>query len=468
MPEPSRLAILAEPLRPGANSPRCTIVCRLAIFACVGLALVVSMLHGAFREPVVAMDDRQQQGGGPSQLFVQSMARSLQHMHSSSARNIVPPGFRGLLFARSGNTEKAGLPKAMASNDAGPVISLHPAAVPSIRKAGPAEIESEQADMLRALMNEKHSVFDSSLDRTLGELSDERDEEERQEQKLQRTEDESDFDVAFRKRKGEIRRTGRQLIVTELLYLKTCMKFKQKGVPMVPSLKTGGDALFGAIDSEAFTTEVHTEGATKLIMQRLFDTFGPKILAAPATDASREVVKIALLEAARTYSEFCVVGYSLRSANRRFQLHKIMGNVVAQGELDSENRANAFAENGRTTHSLKHYMSSIGPDELDRMSKIDSVEARSALELQVAALFGDLSALTDEYHNALRVGTQEGHHHDLGQAIEDGEVQSIRLTTEDLARLMLEAAAFGALLNDAEKQISSIYELTPLRKKAAH
>ncbi|CAK8998232.1 Uncharacterized protein SCF082_LOCUS5549, partial [Durusdinium trenchii] len=40
-------------------------------------------------------------------------------------------------------------------------------------------------------------------------------------------------------------------------------------------------------------------------------------------------------------------------------------------------------------------------------------------------------------------------------------VESLRLTSDDLRRLVLEAVAYGSLLNDSEKQFDSIYELTP-------
>jgi hypothetical protein len=464
MPDPNRFVALADPdaLHIGANDPRCAIAGRLTILAGVVLAMVTCLQRVTIREPAEDMD-WQQPGRRPSQLFAQPMTGGQQRLQSMM--NFAPPAFRGLLPKPMGITKKVTVwpIKALGSDGAVRSITLNPAAKPNIRKAGPAEVSSEQAETLRALMNEKHMVFDSSVDRALEALSEQQEEEEGQQLKLQRTADESEFEVALRKRTDEIRRNERQRIVTELLYLKACNKFKRLLVPMVPSLKAGGDALFGTIDPKSLTSDVHTEDATKLVMQRLFDTFGPKILAAPDANDAKEVVKIALIEVARSYSEFSVIGYSLRNANRRFQLDKMMESVGVQGEQDRA--ADTFAEDGRITKSLKQYISSLEPDELERMSIVNSVEARMALELQVAGLFGDLSILTDKYQIALsKVKSEADHHNKLGQAIENGEVESIRLTTGDLARLMLEAAAFGALLNDAEKQINSIYELTPLHQ----
>jgi hypothetical protein len=148
-----------------------------------------------------------------------------------------------------------------------------------------------------------------------------------------------------------------------------------------------------------------------------------------------QVVKIALFEVFRMYLDFCTVGYSLRSANTRFQLTKLLGGVGDQGEYAT--------------------ISSLGPGELERMSLEISVEARMAMELQFTGLFGDVIDLESKFN---KLSDR------LGQAIEDGDVANLRLSTVDLVRLMLEAAAYGALLNDAEKQINCVYELEPLNQ----
>jgi hypothetical protein len=379
-------------------------------------------------------------------------------------RTRTPQTFRGLLPAQTGKANRAWQANAYGSGEVEPpVITLHPGKKPNMRMAGPAEVHSEQADIMRSLMNEKHMIFDASVDKELKELSHQKEQEETQQLKPA---DGSDFDAALRRRVDEVHRQERQSIVTELLYLKACYLFKRLQVPMVPSLKAGGDAEFGRINPESLTVHVHTEDASMLVLERLFDTFGPKILATPSIDAV-EVVKISLLEVARTYAEFCLHGYSLRNTNKRFRLEKLMGNAGVLGKPESGHGTPSSTEDksdGIATQSLKHYIASLGPEVLQRMSLVSSAEARRAMELQVTALFGDLRVLQEKYERFSKGSSPEEHNRNLGQAIEDGEVESLRLTTEDLARLMLEAAAYGALLNDAEKQINYIYELTPLHQ----
>jgi len=87
--------------------------------------------------------------------------------------------------------------------------------------------------------------------------------------------------------------------------------------------------------------------------------------------------------------------------------------------------------------------------------------ARKAIELQVTALFGDLKVLRDKFVNALDMGTsREDRRLKLMQAIADNKVESIRISSQEFQRLVLEAVAFGSLLNDAKKQVNTIYELT--------
>merc|ERR1740129_1270449 len=93
---------------------------------------------------------------------------------------------------------------------------------------------------------------------------------------------------------------------------------------------------------------------------------------------------------------------------------------------------------------------------------IASVEAQMSMETQVTALFGDLRVLKEKLVNSLGVVTSnEEATQKLEQALQQGEVESLRITSDDLRRLVLEAVAFGALLNDQEKQVDTIYELTP-------
>merc|ERR1712118_387522 len=84
------------------------------------------------------------------------------------------------------------------------------------------------------------------------------------------------------------------------------------------------------------------------------------------------------------------------------------------------------------------------------------------MELQITALFGDLRALKEKFVSALgQVTSPEEAQRKLVQAVLNDEVETVRLTSDDLTRLVLEAVAYGSLLNDAEKQLNMVYELTP-------
>jgi len=43
----------------------------------------------------------------------------------------------------------------------------------------------------------------------------------------------------------------------------------------------------------------------------------------------------------------------------------------------------------------------------------------------------------------------------------------MRITSEDMTRLVLEAVAFGTLLNDSEKQVDAVYQLTAVASGGA-
>lgn len=97
-----------------------------------------------------------------------------------------------------------------------------------------------------------------------------------------------------------------------------------------------------------------------------------------------------------------------------------------------------------------------------------------SMELQITAVFGDIRVLTEELHAAYAARStvtipndlvltvfSEERHHIVKQAMDNKEVKSLRITPNDLERLIREAQAFGSLLNDAENEMNSIYALTP-------
>merc|ERR1719235_2624079 len=165
-----------------------------------------------------------------------------------------------------------------------------------------------------------------------------------------------------------------------------------------------------------------------------------------------------------------LLGYSLRNFDARFQVEKLMYNAGAWGHGESLNEwddedpteKNPFAKDSRAAERMENYISSFGPEEARRMTSVASVEARMAMEMHISSLFGDLSKLQEEVQSAVGVvsSVQEANLK-LMQAVAGHKVKTLRITSDDLTRLVLEAMAYGALLRDAENHVSSTYELTP-------
>lgn len=331
--------------------------------------------------------------------------------------------------------------------------------MPEIWRAGPAEVYSGQAQKALYLMRENPALFDSAVEEELEALAIQRDEEEDQKAQLENDGIKEDT-LVLRRRMDEVREAERTRIVTELLYLKVCRKFKQLQVPLIPPLKAGGDIKFGAIDLKGLTSDIYSKDALELVREHLFHIIGQRGSTSFGTGTA--VVQISLFQAGQVYGMSALFGYYLRRVDARYQLEKLAGNFGAWGEEAPKEEESPFATDKEGFDSLQGYINSFGPDEVQRMTTIASVEAQMAMESQVAALFGDLRTLKEKLMEVLgMVSSNEEATRKLEEAIQNNEVESLRITSDDLRRLVLEAVAYGSLLNDSEKQIDSFYELTP-------
>ncbi|CAE7311061.1 unnamed protein product, partial [Symbiodinium pilosum] len=329
--------------------------------------------------------------------------------------------------------------------------------LPEKWKAGPAEVYTGLAQKSYYLMKENPVLFDMTVDEDLEKLQVEKEDEEKQKKDL---EDAKEDTLVLRKRIEEVKMNERIRAVTELLYLKVCRKFQQLQVPLIPQLKEGGDVRFGNIDLKGLTTDIYSADALELVRDHLFRIIGQQG-GNPSFAGGMGVVQIALFQAGQVYAMSAMFGYYLRRVDQRYQLEKLAGTFGAWGEA-AEAASNPFSQDPGAADSLKAYISSFGPDEVQSMWAVTSAEAQLAMEMQVTGLFGDLRALKDKLVTALgMVNSPEEATMKLEQAIKAKEVESLRITSDDLRRLVLEAVAFGSLLNDSEKQFDSIYELTP-------
>lgn len=133
---------------------------------------------------------------------------------------------------------------------------------------------------------------------------------------------------------------------------------------------------------------------------------------------------------AQVYWTSSLFGYSLRQAELRFALEK------AAGEAES---------------TLSEYVTKLGVEEVLLLSSGMSLEARQAIEEQVAQLFGDPQELWQRLQSVLGpVLGSDNDLHRLRQAMKDGQVEAAPVTVSQLRHLALEGLAFGFLLGNAE------------------
>jgi len=332
-------------------------------------------------------------------------------------------------------------------------------ALPEKWKVGNVQVYSGQAQKAMYLMAENPILFDSTVEEELELLQSQAEEEERQKNALEATTKEDT--LVLRRRMDEVRRGDRMRIVTELLYLKVCRRFEQLKVPLIPPLKAGGDVKLGAVNLKGLTTDIYSADALELVRDHLFRIIGQQ--GSASFMGGLAVVQIALYQAGQVYAMSSLFGYYLRRVDARYQLEMLAGNFQAGGDVSpSDAGKDPFEGDEGAVQSLKDYIAGFGPQEVQRMTTIASVEAQMAMESQVTALFGDLRVLKEKLVNTLgRVRSNEEANEKLQRAIRENEVESLRITSDDLRRMVLEAVAYGALLNDSEKQVDSIYELTP-------
>jgi len=287
-------------------------------------------------------------------------------------------------------------------------------------------------------MKANPELVDTSIEQELERLTEQRDQELREEE--QQAEVAEKDALVLRSRVKEVREKERTRVVTELLYLKVCQTFIRLETPLVDSMQSGGVVSFGKNVKLEGLYDIYSKDALELVREHLFQIIGQN------SDMAMSVVQIALFQAGQVYAMSALFGYYVRRVDARYQLEKLLNFNVSDGDGDG----------------LKFYVSNFGPDEMTQMTKIASAEAKLAMERQVSALFGDLRDLKEKLLEAVgMVASNQEASMKLQEAIENQEVQSMRITSSDLKRMVLEAVAFGALLYDSEKQVDGLYELTP-------
>lgn len=347
-------------------------------------------------------------------------------------------------------------------------------------RAGPADVWSGPAQ--RVLLQLKHDplllLFDATVREELMALQHQRQRDERR--AAERGAAGADR-LALRKRVGEVLEKERMRIAAELLYLMICGGFKHLQVPLISSLTAGGEVNFGKGGEQLRgLTELYSLDALMLVRDHLFLVIGDQV-----TDPA--AVHISLFQAGQVYAMSSLFGYYLRSADARYQLEKLVGSLGACLRHDADKTSTSETSRGVhrrpaprwmeprwaegeaiATQSLKEYLAGFGPEAMQRITTAASAEAQVTTEVQVSALFGDLRVLKRRILEVVgEVSSREEAQKKLRLAIEQGRVKSISITGDDLRRVILEAVAFGALLYDSEREVGSVYELTPGNERHA-
>lgn len=314
----------------------------------------------------------------------------------------------------------------------------------SLLRVGPADVATGQAQRALYLLGSEPALFEAAVEEELRRL-----EAQRNLETTAPPADPSPFPdkdaLVLRQRVLEVKSRDRARVATELLYLKVCGAFLELGVPLSPSLREGGAVNLGSWNLASLTSGLYSKEALELLREHLL-----RVIGSPQSMSRTTVVHIALFQASQVYAMSALFGYYLRRVEARFRLEKLVSGTDLADDVVEE-----FA-------SLKDYVSAFGPDEVQRMTSFVSVEAQLALERQVVALFGDLRLLKQGFIEALGpAGSAEEATQRLQNAVLGQEVESLRITGDHLQRLVLEAVAFGAFLNDCEQQVDSLYRLTP-------
>eukprot|EP00929_Paragymnodinium_shiwhaense_P001382 TRINITY_DN101610_c0_g1_i1.p1 TRINITY_DN101610_c0_g1~~TRINITY_DN101610_c0_g1_i1.p1 ORF type:complete len:432 (-),score=103.89 TRINITY_DN101610_c0_g1_i1:129-1424(-) len=323
-------------------------------------------------------------------------------------------------------------------------------------RAGPADVYTGPAQKALYLLEQNPELFASAVEEELERLHDQKEEAKQQAQSEGEASVEKDA-LVLRQRVKEVRELDRMRTAMELLYLQVCNKFIRLQVPLIPPLKDGGDVRFGGPVNLQGLTDIYSQEAVELVKEHLFGILGAQ--GNPFGPAA--VVQIALFQCGQVYAMSALFGYYVRRVDARFQLEKLAGAFGAWGDENAEPKAVELGDEA-VSQSLRDYVTTFGPEELQRMRSIATVEAQMAMETQVSSLFGDLRVLKNKLLEAVgMVMSNEEATQKLQKAIEEKKVESVRITTDDLRRLVLEAVAFGALLYESEKEADTFYELTP-------
>lgn len=256
--------------------------------------------------------------------------------------------------------------------------------------------------------------------------------------------------LELRHRVQEVLQNERRRSAADLLQNLVLFEFSKMEVRPMDTLRTENAEDMPQqppVDLKRLATGLYSKDALDLVREHVLSIIGDW------EHLSRDFpLLLALYQVGQVYAASAIFGYSLRLADVRYQLEKL-----------------AFSESWEAegvTKGLRDYVKTFGLQELHLSASVKSAEAAQAMTSQVAKLVGDMAELKGSVAAALsNAVTLEEATESLREAIQHGDVASVKLTVADLRRLCLEGVGFGFLLGAAETKVDGIVELTPNQQK---
>ncbi|TVU15906.1 hypothetical protein EJB05_39449, partial [Eragrostis curvula] len=318
-------------------------------------------------------------------------------------------------------------------------------------RLAPLHFETPSGQLLVQILQSHPHLVPATVDQQLENLQSEKDTQNEEASKVPQ-------DLLY-KRIAEVKEKERQNALEEIIYCWIIYKFMENDISMTPALSPGGGPVQDISllpKQEDKLQSIHSPDAFEMIQNHLNLIMGEK-KAVPLDT----IVEISNLNLGKLYAASIMYGYFLKRVDERFQLEKTMKTLPPnpKQQIVFENlQPNPFwdmeslvqiAPDGEeislddkesNPNKLRSYVSRLDADTLQRYATIRSKEAVSLIEKQTQALFGrpDIKVLDDGTVNA-----------------KDGK--TITITFTELTHLVLEAAAFGSFLWEAESYVESKY-----------
>ncbi|KAL6843791.1 hypothetical protein ACP4OV_026362 [Aristida adscensionis] len=318
-------------------------------------------------------------------------------------------------------------------------------------RLAPLQFETPSGQLLVQILQSHPHLLPATVDQQLENLQSEKDAQDEEASKVPQ-------DLLY-KRIAEVKEKERQNALEEIIYCWIVYKFMENDIAMTPALSPGGGPvrdISSLPNQEDKLQSIHSPDAFEMIQNHLNLIMGEK-MAVPLDT----VVEISNLNLGKLYAASIMYGYFLKRVDERFQLEKTMKTLPPnpKQQIVFENlKPNPFwdmeslvqispdgeeinlDDEESNPNKLRSYVSRLDADTLQRYATIRSKESVSLIEKQTQALFGrpDIKVLDDGSVN-----------------MKDGK--TITITFSELTHLVLEAAAFGSFLWEAESYVESKY-----------